>query len=251
MLGSRIIRPRIYVGPSLSLSYPVSGAAPPFVPTGSPVARWDASAIEGLSDTDSIATWSDIVGSFDLTAAGAAQPTYRTDQQNGLPAVSFDGNDGIDHSGTIWNHTASDITMFVVSKVGAPNGGFIEISFGDAFNNGGWMLFKEAANFRCRTPDAPGVLEVSTASDLNMNLHTMWHDSSATTLEYWLNGVSKGTAGSGVVGATLNYISVGSIGANLYPLTGLICEILIYNTPLSTEDRQTNEAGLTTKWGIT
>lgn len=53
-----------------------------------------ADAITGLSDADPVGTWSDESGaSNDLTSTGANRPTYKTNIQNTLPAVRFDGTD--------------------------------------------------------------------------------------------------------------------------------------------------------------
>jgi hypothetical protein len=224
-----------------------------FIPPGTPVARYDASQVYTLDDTDTIPYWSNRSGSSMtlVNAVEAERPKYRTSQQNGLPGISFDGGDTLDFSGTIWDTSASDITIFIVAKItSGVNGGFIEIGQADSVNTGGWMLFAES-NFIARTPDAPTSISITGAAvDTNTHIHTIWHDSSATTMQYWIDQASQGTSASGTVGAGLDFISVGSIGGDIYPLTGLIFEILIYNTPLSSGDRALAEDGLMKKWGL-
>ncbi len=69
----------------------------PFLPTNllSLLAWYDADAITGLSDDDSVATWEDESGNgFDATQTiGSLQPTYKTSILNGKPIVRADGFD--------------------------------------------------------------------------------------------------------------------------------------------------------------
>ena len=74
-----------------------SGGAPgaPFVEGAAPVTsglvlHLDADAITGLSDGDTVSTWTDISGSGNSGSAIGA-PSYHTGVVNGKPVVRLDG----------------------------------------------------------------------------------------------------------------------------------------------------------------
>lgn len=99
---------------SLSLSNLIGQEGPGGVGNSSNNILWlDASSLS-LSNNDPVTTWADISGNGnDLSQATASrQPTFRTSQINGLPAVQFDGtNDFLSFN----NHITTDaITFFIV-----------------------------------------------------------------------------------------------------------------------------------------
>jgi len=59
-------------------------------PPGSAISQWDADALSGFSDGDTVSTWTDNIGPNDVTGGS---PVYKTGVQNGLPVVRFDGAD--------------------------------------------------------------------------------------------------------------------------------------------------------------
>lgn len=80
------------------------------------LALWlKADAITGLLDAASVTQWNDSSsnGRNVAQATGAAQPTYRTAQINGLPSVRFDGGDWLATAGNV---TVKPNTVFAVMK---------------------------------------------------------------------------------------------------------------------------------------
>lgn len=72
------------------------GAATPTLSfTTGLILQLDASQLTGGTDGGAVSTWNDVSGAGnDFTqATGSKQPTFRTNQINRLPAVSFDGGD--------------------------------------------------------------------------------------------------------------------------------------------------------------
>lgn len=66
-----------------------------------------------LSNNDPVSTWSDSSGNGnDVTGTGGQRPLYKTNIQNGLPSVRFDGVDDFLNGGVI----ATYGTLFVVSN---------------------------------------------------------------------------------------------------------------------------------------
>lgn len=73
-----------------------------------------ADAITGLSDGDTISTWEDQSASnWDATASGSGQPTYETNEKNGLPVVRFDGTDDFL---SLTTSAQSTFTIFILFK---------------------------------------------------------------------------------------------------------------------------------------
>jgi hypothetical protein len=116
----------------------------------------DASTHSG-SDDDLVATWSDISGnSNDVTAAGAARPTFKTGIQNSLSIMRFDGADDVmSVAGSIDLKTAS--TMYVVTQPDAADArdmliskGLGDIEFGEwDATMSGWSVFEGGQGALC------------------------------------------------------------------------------------------------------
>jgi len=73
--------------------------------------HFDAGAITGLNDGDTVSTWHDLSGNgYDGTNVG--NPSYHTNMIAGKPAVYLDGDDSFSTSLA----TVQDMTVFVVTK---------------------------------------------------------------------------------------------------------------------------------------
>lgn len=215
----------------------------------------DASRIVGLSDGDPVATWVDSSGnSKDATqATGTKQPSYQTNEKNSLPVVRFDGGDGL----ATPNITIGPRTIFAVYK--ATGAGFIyEISTDSNGGNGGY-LYTETGNsiFVTRGGTGSGKNYMPAVSRADGTWRYVSHVFDGTDASHVLfeNGVSTALAAGSASGnpgtATISQpVYVGSRGAAAVFLTGDIAELIIYNTALSTADRQTVEAYLAAKWAI-
>lgn len=81
---------------------------------------FDSRVISGLNNNDSVTTWSDrTANAYDASQSTAAKkPTYKTNELNGNPAVSFDGGDGLATSTFSASIAATAVTVFKASANG-------------------------------------------------------------------------------------------------------------------------------------
>jgi hypothetical protein len=218
----------------------INGAAD-FVPSGSPLAWWDASAITGLSDTDPVVTWSDLANSNDLTQdEPAKRPVYRTGVQNSLPGLLFTGEtDNLEYA---MSNIAQPFTLFIVYKLTSIGAAFDtmfdgkkgasnrQYSYLDHNGTGTWIV-------------STGNDDTSVSSDTNAHYQTILFNGASS--EFREDGVSAGTFDFGA--GSFDPITLGSNFTETNGITGYIFEVLLYS---GNESATANEAGLAAKWGI-
>jgi hypothetical protein len=196
---------------------------------------WDASKITGLSDGDAISQWDDLsVKDNHLVQATANyKPLYKTNILNGLPCVRFDGIDDALRTTGVMNMRSG----FVVSRYGAsgnyPNykgllghvvTGTIDIML---MNSGNTMLYaNNQAYNNCwrngsKTNDTAPIDSWQTLAFVTSNANNSYfmavgEDDNRNAARFWL---------------------------------GDIAEIGIYNTTITTTDRENIELYLKNKYG--
>jgi len=204
------------------LAVPAGGEWKPTDITG--CVLWvDASQVAGLNDGDTLSSWDNLTGGADLAANGF--PKYKTNIQNGLPAILFD-----------------------------PKGPYLTAS--SAMNFRSVFAVSKYTNVAFESYDGL-VGGVSTAGLVGDSGKITWF--LAESGNYRWNGV---TSTKGPINAfaqnTLIYAATKSdtptVG-NDRAYTGrawhgYICEVIYYDTALSSDDYQVVEDYLMTKWGI-
>lgn len=82
---------------------------------------WKADSLSGsLSNNDPVANWSDSSGNSNDLSQGTSgnRPLFKTNIQNGLPMIEFDGSDDrLDNLAFSPNFTSTGITIFVVGTI--------------------------------------------------------------------------------------------------------------------------------------
>jgi hypothetical protein len=218
-----------------SLGWDRTGDAAPFVPSGSPYARYDASDLS-YSDNDDVATWGDMIGSLDLLGPLGNRPVFKVNQQNGLPAVDFTA--------------ASEQIMAVAfgEIISQPNTIFMVWKYKTAANtvimdgidgNDRHHLYSAGEDMRIF---ANAALSSGVTSDSNIHLYSMLFNGGSSNCRIDKTDHTGQAGSDGCAGLTF--------GANYVPGTWSdiqIMEIIVYNGSESFTD---NEAGLTTKWGL-
>lgn len=197
-----------------------------------------ADAIVGLSDGQPVATWSDQSGnSHDATASGSAEPTYKVNIQNGLPAVKFNGTSNVMQTASFTLNQPS--TVFLVGN--AASGG-VRQGFAD-----GLTLYTRgldsinASSFRLYAYSGLS----QTVSNIN-NVAVLGGVFNGSSSVNSYNGtVVTGSAGA----ASASGMTLGE-GIGAYYLSGYLMEVVAYNTALSTANRQGIEGYLAWKWGL-
>lgn len=204
------------------------------------VAWYKADAIVGLTSGQAVSSWVDSSASGVpiVQAIGANQPIYTTAVQNGLPAVVFDGTDDVlaAASGVAVGH------VFVVAKYSAATfagwNGLIAGSSGVANNailsgngSGTTVFGSYAANGDTAAYYYDGTPYVESAMAAPMNIF----------------GVAELSVSAGLA-ATLTLMVGQDRGLASRYWNGPICEVIVFNAPLSVGAGQCVEAYLKAKW---
>lgn len=237
-----------------------------------------------LADGDPISTLADSdSGTYTLTASGSARPTYTANALNGLPVITFSGaqwlTSGTTNSWAFLNQSTGG-TFIAVWKAGAvanPNtlyGLYGNNAGSVAANQGIYCIFDDRAAVprnemialvqRNSTGGGTGNdFYLSTLADGSFppntpNLLSTCHDgANATAASKLLAGVNGGAmSGNNASTKTVSTsnpsyaFQLGAVGNNIFPLTGYIAEVCIFNSILSSTNRQLTEGYLAWKWGI-
>jgi hypothetical protein len=204
---------------------------PPWVPSGTPYARYDASQITGLSDDDPVTTWEDLSGNdYDL-AAGAA-PTYKTNIQNSLPAVYFN----------------SDYLSYSLPAISQPNTYFMVFKLGNTSD--GVMMTGTVGGLRNSIYIEGGVFKlyaggIYNGPSVDTDAHIMVARFNSTSSYIRIDGVQHTTGNAS--GQSLSGLTLGANYDTGNRKLMHVMELIIYNGP---EDHTYNESGLSEKWGI-
>lgn len=213
-----------------------------FVPSGTPVAWYDASAITGLSDNDSVAQWDDSASTNHLVqAVGAQQPIYKTAVQNNKPGVYSDGSAQQNLSVTLGASASQTNTIFIVCKPDTGEAG-LDIVF-DSTGSG--------ARQAVYTTGSPADWYMYAGSQYGGNaLRTnvaqvlvATFKGASSTLRINGSQVDTGNAGTNALDGIRLFDSTGGNDE----FKGYIFEVIVYD---GEESPAANEAGLITKWGI-
>lgn len=217
-------------------------------------------AIEDL-DAQAVGAWEDkSTASNDATqASGSAQPLYRTNVQNGHPMLKWDGlNDYMRCDGIASTFSGNDktATIFIIFKKTDNLTSQALISCGNSVLGGYFAAYTR------NTPDYLITKQDDAATAVNA-VPALPPDTSATLITLRLNGTTLDVDidGLGVdvadpfnVGVTtLNGAALGAFyvtGAIIFPLSGYIGEVLIYNSALSGANRTLVNNYLIARWGL-
>ena len=216
-----------------------------------------------VANSTVMSNWFDKSGNSN-TMIAAGSPTYTTGSQNGLPGITISGNSG------------TTITSYYRTAI-APGTFLAEL---DAF-----VVYKSITSVTYDTIISRGLLNDSTANPLDMyysggsviniglsnasvftssysvyNTNTSIFNinvSQATQDTSKLTGYTNGTAITFTGGGNWTpydigtVLTLGSRGDQFTGFNGLFYEVMVFNSPLSTGQRQYLEGYLAWKWGIT
>lgn len=213
------------------------------------------------SDDEAVKTWQDKSPNANhaVQSTAAEQPIRRAAEVNGLDALDFDGiNDSMVGTSDLTPRQTDAKTAFVVC---APDvNGSLDYIFnlydanGQTAGSTGGITGEVAYRINQRTWISFTPCSITSANIISMtqaasgNLHaavSMWLDGASVTREDGIDGAFVDRACTYVVGAAYDNAS-DSFGFN-----GRLCEIIVYDSELSTANRQAVETYLADKWGIT
>ena len=218
------------------------------------------------SDGTTITTWYDKSPySYNVLATGT--PKVASNSQNSLAGIAYLGNTSasIYYTGSIPPRTFSTATTLFAVYKNTANTGSALVTRSTGINSSG-------IPYNLGNPDiyGPTIVVANTASIYNFNGYVTTSVYTTTTtlvcisLDQVANSVSKWTNGNvtsvsyqgygtltpGTADANFDKVFIGTRGdLNTY-FQGVFYEIIMYNTPISTSDRQRVEGYLAWKWGL-
>ena len=220
-----------------------------------PAALWTPAAVTtslwyDAADTTTItlngptvSQWNDKSGGAKHATQGTAgsQPTYLTADQNGLNVLSFDGGDTLDHT---YANSVTNISILIVISLNSQSG------FRGVFSTNGQSSTTQTMVLGRQSSSANWGTYATNERPSNSNIQgTGWQLIElirTTSGEFYRNGAADGTfaAAEGQNG------HIGGNASFSQQMNGKLAEIIVYNTNISTANRQLNEGYLAHKWGI-
>ena len=199
-----------------------------------------------------VSQWDDKSGNGYHVSQGTAsnQPTYQSSVLNSKSVVRFDGvNDGLINTVDTPVGSSTNRTVFVVFNWNG-SGGTIDYALVLGYlGAASGTVFGISEEIAVRVNSGSRVWNAS-ANSTHAIVTIMLDGTSTTDLSAWKNGSSLGVSTTST--QTINTaagIGVGRRFDGNY-LYGDIAEIIVYNSALSTSDRESVESYLSTKWGI-
>ena len=176
--------------------------------------------------------------------------TYNRIGLNGLPAISFPGTQttGFSLSGALLPNGSSNASYFFVLN---KNNSTVQVYF----THGGATQLKQFYAGGGLTIDRSGTPLISDATSI-VNLNTIV-SCTTTSLSTGVNGWRNGNAFSSTgatflwnVNTTAAWLGSGGTAGTNFIYAGVISEVIVYNSALSTRQRQQVEGYLAYKWGL-
>lgn len=184
-----------------------------------------------LSNNDPVSAWAGAYGtSVALAGSGSTRPLYKTNIQNSLAAVRFDGTDD-----TLTFTSTGALSAFHLFFVGA----FTSVATANRAYIGGsasaLVADASTSEYALSSAGVVNLVHGSTAKNTSAHLYEFIYDGAA--LEFWIDGtLAVSTACTG----TFTFSELGSAVGGLVNWYGDIFEVLLYNTSsgaISTNNR--------------
>jgi hypothetical protein len=212
------------------------------------------------ADDGTVARWEDKSGNNNHATQStvADRPLRRVADVNGRDAVDFVSQDIMIGASPLTQRQTDEKTAFIVLEtdtLGVSFGAINLYSHTSSFTTGAVGLITPEVAYRCGGPTWVSSSPVSTTSP---SIVSMTHDGQANiqdAISMWVDGTSA-TNDLGTDGTFVDNNNGWHLGrqatqvADAGPYDGRICEVIIYNSELSTEDRESVETYLADKWGI-
>jgi len=210
----------------------------------------------GICDGSSVQTWSDRSGNGNnaIQATGANRPQIKSGVQNGKPVVRFDGiNDGLNTSLTASRTNVPELSVLTVAKAVSDSTARSIWSFDGTTGgyNRGLGVWSTQPNYNLQGGSGSNTLTVNTNTN-QYNLLTANYSTSNSNYYLYINGTENAKGNAETAGGNNNTLSIGYIplsGGSQF-INGDIPEVILFNSTLSTQDRQTVETYLNTKYNL-
>ena len=212
------------------------------------------------SNGSTISTWKDKSGGG-RDATANTPITYNTTGLNSKPALTFTKTQWLTGNVSNTNNTMTIFGVCSMNSLSAASARIIGFSNGTGvhdFNNVGFMGFLRQSNsgigpYRNGAFTSQNPVISSTPSYSTPYLFECWFDGTNEYATVQIGNTTSITSAASSGNFAITYYTIGnnpdtSDGGG--PFYGFMSEILVYNTLLSTTDREKVEGYLSWKWGI-
>ena len=208
----------------------------------------DSSSITPGSGRGSISAWRDKSGNGNTLsqATSSQQPSLISSGVGGLPVVRFTGSSSTNLQTSAFTSLGTQGLTFILveqNMTDPGSAGAAPFSFGASGSPNSGIVFQNNAGLQPLTGIA------FNSSTPRIDIYYRPNTSGSGSATGYVNGTSVSVADS----TTGTYSTTFAVGIRLVgnlPMSGDICELLIFNTALTTAQRQTVETYLSQKWGI-
>jgi len=232
------------------------------LPTTDLYSHHRADEITGLSDGNSVTSWPDESGNSRSWSAGNA-PTYKTNIQNSLPIVRFNGTSNYMSMDNFTDSFGNDAHMLYFVIYGPDTSGDFFFNFGNSGTTNSIYAYgadgSNEARYFFRSDTGSSDLVASPADAL---FDSAWHiftvelgggTGSGVTAKSWIDGVASLNTTYPANAFTFNLAGLGCVlrtsAENFQQID--LAEMAIYTTTHGTSTREDIESTLATRWGIT
>lgn len=221
-------------------------------------AWYDANQGITKDGSDLVSQWDDLSGNgYHMTQSSTKRPLWKAPSAgvNDNCAILFDGsNDCMSNDALGALFTGGDLpySLAVVAKANSTSAGDTIFAFGSTTTNALMGTAFRSTNICCwRIDDAVATVNVTFGTP-NTSTRVVTTSVTGTAASAWLDGTLVANGTSQNVGAqTLNSSRIGAllaVGAEVEQFDGYICEVIVYNRAITTDEATTLNNYLTSKW---
>lgn len=208
-----------------------------------------SSGTGGASNNGPVKYWGDKRGAAGLalsnSGADSVCPTLITNGTNSRPHLSFDGGDTLSLASFPSSPTA---TYFIAGRIGGGSQAFFQVGAINSYHS----ILGQSNNVIARRNNAAGT-DASALGNAYYATFAIWTVEFSNSLSRWR---ANGSAGAEATVATSltdgnRSLLLGALAAGTFLLSGVIAEVVVYNSVLSASRRSLVEKYLGNKYGIT
>jgi len=214
-------------------------------------AWYKADSISGVSNGGSVTAWSDSSGNNHNLSQNttSAEPVYEISDIGGQPAVRFNGSTNY-MSGGMSGFTNASTVLSVQTVRQSVTGGTYEFGVNSGVNTGISLLPWGGTMYARSSGIAAGDMTWAYTAPTT-NIITQEYNGGTNSGQAWQDSVSKGTdSTSSSYGGTINTLTVGALTPTNYFEPTDLGELIAYNVALTSSQRQSIEAYLENKYGL-
>lgn len=206
-----------------------------------------------LNDGDGVGSWTDSSGNGHTVAqlTGTRQPTFETNELNGLPVLRYDGTNDILSDGDIADLDVGTGDIWLASVLKSTDDGAAQFFFEKGSNQFGLMCSR-TGDLRARLGSNVNIPVQNSGNWSRTEFVLVTASRVSSTCNGFVNGSDMDTTGTTNTGSisNSNVLDIGATAVGGNPMTGDIAEVLVGGATLSTVDRQKIEGYLAHRYGL-